>query len=90
VVEALELLRATPTDFAAAIRDGAGAQEWLWKGPSDTAAATLDTVIEIPDWPDWDPLRHRLVFSVLRHRVEIVEESIETTSPSSEGEVRRY
>ena len=31
-IEVLELLRATPTDFAAAIRDGGGAQEWMWKG----------------------------------------------------------
>ena len=31
-IEVLELLRATPTDFAAAIRDGGGAQEWQWKG----------------------------------------------------------
>ena len=31
-IEALELLRATPSDFAAAIRDGGGAAEWLWKG----------------------------------------------------------
>ena len=31
-IEVLELLRSTPTDFAAAIRDGGGAQEWLWKG----------------------------------------------------------
>ena len=31
-IEVLELLRATPTDFAAAIRDGGGAQEWAWKG----------------------------------------------------------
>ena len=31
-IEVLELLRATPTDFAAAIRDGGGAEEWLWKG----------------------------------------------------------
>ena len=27
-IEVLELLRATPTDFAAAIRDGGVAQEW--------------------------------------------------------------
>ena len=31
-IEVLELLRATPTDFAAAIRDGGGAEEWVWKG----------------------------------------------------------
>lgn len=31
-IEVLELLRATPTNFAAAIRDGGGAAEWVWKG----------------------------------------------------------
>ena len=31
-IEVLELLHATPTDFAAAIRDGGGAEEWEWKG----------------------------------------------------------
>ena len=31
-IEVLELLRATPTNFAAAIQDGGGAQEWAWKG----------------------------------------------------------
>ena len=31
-IEVLELLRTTPTDFAAAIRDGGGASEWVWKG----------------------------------------------------------
>ena len=31
-IEVLELLRATPTDFAAAIRDGGGVAEWVWKG----------------------------------------------------------
>ena len=32
VIEAIELLHAAPTAFAEAIRDGGGAQEWLWKG----------------------------------------------------------
>lgn len=32
LIEALELLRATPTDFAAAIRAGGGVAEWKWKG----------------------------------------------------------
>ena len=31
-IEVLELLRATPTNFAAAIQDGGGAAEWVWKG----------------------------------------------------------
>ena len=35
IIETIELLRATPTDFAAAIRDGGGAEEWLWKGKTE-------------------------------------------------------
>ena len=31
-IEVLELLCATPTNFAAAIQDGGGAAEWVWKG----------------------------------------------------------
>ncbi len=32
LIEAIELLHATPTAFASAIRDGGGVREWLWKG----------------------------------------------------------
>jgi len=32
LLEVIELLRATPTGFASAIRDGGGVREWLWKG----------------------------------------------------------
>ena len=32
VIEALELLRSTPSDFAGAIRAGGSPQEWFWKG----------------------------------------------------------
>ncbi len=84
VVEALELLRATPRDFAAAIRDGGGAQEWLWKGEGGAAAATLDTTVE---GPTQKTIRHRIIFSVLRHRVRIVEESVETDPSTREDDV---
>ena len=46
-IEVLELLRSTPTDFAAAIRDGGGAQEWLWKGGH--AGKMVEDVIEGSD-----------------------------------------
>ena len=41
VIEALELLRSTPSDFAEAIRDGGGSREWLWKGSGTNAPATV-------------------------------------------------
>ena len=42
IIEALELLRATPTDFAAAIRDGGGAVEWFWKGETSKRVAKIE------------------------------------------------
>ena len=32
MLEAMTLLSAAATDLAEAVRDGGGAQEWLWKG----------------------------------------------------------
>ena len=42
IIETIELLRATPTDFAAAIRDGGGAKEWLWKGKTKNRVAEIE------------------------------------------------
>ena len=39
LIETIELLRATPTDFAAAIREGGGATEWFWKGEDARSVA---------------------------------------------------
>ena len=40
-IEVLGLLSAMPLDFAAAVRDGGGAAEWLWKGSAQPAPATM-------------------------------------------------
>lgn len=44
VMEALELLRSTPSDFAEAIRDGGGPLEWPWKG-SGTGAPLVQAAV---------------------------------------------
>ena len=85
VIEALELLRATPTDFATAIRDGGGADEWLWKGEEGEKTATIE--IETGELstglatPTGRSLRYRLEFTSTRHRVEVVDEAIEEAKP---------
>ena len=82
-VEVLELLRATPTDFAAAIRDGGGAAEWLWKGshPGDVLALyPKPATIEVETGPivvTGRPLKYRLSFNTIRLRVNIIDEAIE-------------
>lgn len=85
VIEVLELLRATSTDFAGAIRDGGGAAEWLWKGDGPSRAGFIDIETGGPDTglrtPTGRPLRYMLEFTSMQTRVEVLDESIEETSP---------
>ena len=76
LIEALELLCATRMDFAAAIRAGGGAAEWLWKGEEPANAARID--VETDGAPPSDrPLRYRLEFTSTNNRVEVVDEVVE-------------
>jgi predicted ATPase len=91
LIEAIELLHAAPTAFAAAIRDGGGVHEWLWKGDKASGPAMIEAVIEsdkasIPD------LRYKLTFAASGQRTELVDEAIEDvhkTDPSK-SDVRFY
>ena len=79
LIEALELLRATPTDFAAAIRVGGGALEWFWKGETVKRIAKIE--IETGSTPSTGrPLRYRLEFVTDNTRVEVFDEAIEETT----------
>jgi len=80
LIEAFELLRSTPTDFAGAIRDGGGPREWIWKGLPHAGSATIETVLAKEN-PAWKPLRHRLEFSTVQNRVEVLDEAIEELEP---------
>jgi len=82
-IEALELLRATSTDFATAIREGGGAEDWLWRGEqSSKLPAKLD--IELGQCPHTHrPLRYRLDFAATAGRVEIIDEAIEEVKPDT-------
>ena len=88
VIEALELLRSTPSDFAEAIRDGGGPREWLWKGSGTSAPATVDAVLKA-ETPTGRPLRYRIEFTAVQHRVEVLDEAIENTEPAP-GETDVY
>ena len=81
VIEAVELLHATPTNLAAAIRDGGGVDEWLWKGRDQRQerAATIDVVLDAGA-PTRRPLRYRLEVAAVGGRVEVLDEAIEETA----------
>ena len=81
-IEALELLRATPVDFAAAIRDGGGAAEWGWKG--DGWKLLPAPTLEVETGPyvlTKQPLRYRMSFYTGGLRVHILDEAIEEAIP---------
>ena len=85
VIEVLELLRATSTGFAGAIRDGGGASEWLWKGDGSTTSARIDIETGGSDsgleTPTTRPLRYKLEFTSSNSRVEVLDEAIEEKDP---------
>ena len=76
LIEALELLSATPRDFAATVRDGGGPAEWLWKGGEAVRPAEIEAVLE-NGTPTDRPLRYRLRFTAVQSRVEVVDEAVE-------------
>ena len=88
VIEAIELLKATPQDVAGCIGDGGGVGEWLWKG-DQRVPATVEAVVG--DAPTGRPLRYRLEFSEVGRRLEVLDEAIEEVEPSSgESDVYFY
>lgn len=85
LIEALELLRATPTDFAAAVRAGGGVDEWLWKGENPAEVASIDLIFGDPASSTVRPLRYRLSFASSSNRVEVIDESVEEEWPMTGG-----
>ncbi len=81
LIEAFDLLRATPTDFAQAIRLGGGAEDWIWKGNEAVGHdAKLD--VELSRCPSTQrSLRYRVEFAAVNGRVEILDEAIEEVAP---------
>ncbi len=85
IIEALELVRATPTDLAGAIRDGGGAAEWFWKGKPRSKVAKIEietagSSVGVANLPEW-PLRYRIEFVLDNARIEVFDEAIEVTEP---------
>ncbi len=83
LIEALRLLKTTPTDLAGGIRSGGGALEWLWKDEQSNPTAEIETVIYYPEGPI--SLRHRLAFASVGQRFEVVDEAIENERPTGAG-----
>ena len=93
LIEGIELLHATPTGFASAIREGGGVREWLWKGADAKGTGSIEAQVEYLGLGleslygtrvESPALRYKLSFVELGHRVEITDEIIEDDSTTND------
>ncbi|MCW8208229.1 chromosome segregation protein SMC [Verminephrobacter aporrectodeae subsp. tuberculatae] len=87
LLEAIELIKSTPKDLIAPIRDGGGVRDWLWKGRTPPMPASLDVVIDHPG--EINNLRYSLSFTEVSQRFELIEERIERAEPDP-GHTKPY
>lgn len=80
VIDAIDLLRAAPTDLLAPIRAGGGVRDWLWKGGSRAPPATIEAVLDTRTTPS--DVLYRLSFTEVAQRFEIVDERLEYANPA--------
>lgn len=78
LIEAICLLRSSPTSLADTIRRGGGVQEWIWKG-APQSAATVGAVIAGPHGER--PLRHLIEFEAEGPAFHLSDERIENEAP---------
>lgn len=73
VIEAVELLKSLPVDFAAAVRMGGGAEGFLWKGASQPTVSTIEIRLQ-----DFDPFSENASFEIafesIKQRLRISDE----------------
>lgn len=78
LIEAVCLLRASPTDLQAVVRKGGGVREWIWKG-KPKESALLGAVVTNPQRRT--PLRHIIEFGAENQGLHLLDEQIEDEHP---------
>lgn len=88
LIEAIGLLRATPKNLTASIREGGGISEWLWKGDGFSPEAELEAIVNYSD--GIMPLRYKIGFTMVGQRMEVIDEVIENENRTSSYEQDVY
>ena len=70
LIEAIGLLKATPKDLTAPIREGGGIRDWIWRGDPRVSSAHIEVII---DNPRGSALRYRLGFSERGQQFELID-----------------
>jgi predicted ATPase len=84
LLEALALLRATATDLQAAIREGGGILEYLWKGQNVTGFLGIDAVINRSP-SEFDVVLHSIQLAPLGIHYEVFGERITSSRSREQG-----
>lgn len=88
LLEAVNLLRATPSDLTVPLRgSGGGISEWLWKG-TNAGHASVEALVDYP--AGTQPLRHRFEFRETSSRFELIDEAISSQFPEPNQEACTY
>lgn len=75
LIEAIGILKATPTDLPAPFRQGGGVNEFLWKGGHKNPVAKIDVTLDYPQ--RHQNLRYQVSLTVTGQRLELVDELVE-------------
>jgi predicted ATPase len=81
LLEAVDILRATPSDVTQPIREGGGVEDYLWKGlaAQRTPTSEIEATVYYPEGNV--PLKYRLAFTMVGQRFEISDEAVENPNP---------
>jgi predicted ATPase len=88
LIDSMAILRATPKDLTAPIREGGGMREWLWKGAKTIPTAKVEATVGYPE--GIMPLRYRLCMTLVGQRLEIADEAVENERLSMSAETDVY
>ncbi len=80
LIQAVELLRATPNGLSSFLRQGGGVAEWLYKGGKQLPTAEIIASVDYPVVDD--QLHHSLSFTAGNQRLQIVDEAIKSAAGS--------
>lgn len=79
LIEAIALLKATPTDLPSPIRQGGGISNFLWKGSKETPVAKIKSTINYSQGSQ--PLNYQLSLTKTGQKLELVDEALENQMP---------
>ncbi|MEH2002387.1 MAG: AAA family ATPase [Nostoc sp.] len=81
LIEAIGILRATPTDLPAPFRQGGGVSEFLWKGGQENPVAKIEATLNYPQRSQNQNLRYYVNLTSIVQRLELVDEAVENERP---------